>query len=170
MGEPRASRPYMPGYGVQGPEEGSGLLPWSWAEARLAASRNYWLASVWPDGRPHTMPVWGAWQERCFWFSSSLGSRKARNLFNRPTCVVTTEDALDPVVLEGTAHLVAELDAIGSFLEAVNAKYGTSYGMELGDPSLNATFRVRPRWAFGLRQADFTGSPTRWELRSGEDR
>ena len=26
----------MPGYGVVGPEEGSGLLPWSWAQERLA--------------------------------------------------------------------------------------------------------------------------------------
>jgi hypothetical protein len=36
---PRASRPYMPGYGIQGPDEGSGLLPWSWAEQRLTESR-----------------------------------------------------------------------------------------------------------------------------------
>ena len=35
MGEPHASRPYMPGYGLLGPDEGTGLLPWSWAEERL---------------------------------------------------------------------------------------------------------------------------------------
>jgi hypothetical protein len=59
MDKPRASRPYMPGYGILGPTKGSGLLPWSWAEERLTASRNYWVASSWPDGRPHSMPVWG---------------------------------------------------------------------------------------------------------------
>jgi hypothetical protein len=58
-GMPRASRPYMPGYGIQGPDEGSGLLPWSWAEQRLTASRNYWVTSLWPDGRPHSMPLNG---------------------------------------------------------------------------------------------------------------
>jgi hypothetical protein len=58
MDQPRASRPYMPGYGIVGPTQGSGLLPWSWAEERLTASRNYWVASSWPDGRPHAMPVW----------------------------------------------------------------------------------------------------------------
>jgi hypothetical protein len=57
MPEPRASRPYMPGYGVQGPEGGSGLLPWAWAEERLGRARNYWVTTLWPDGRPHSMPV-----------------------------------------------------------------------------------------------------------------
>lgn len=27
MNQPRASRPYMPGYGIVGPTQGSGLLP-----------------------------------------------------------------------------------------------------------------------------------------------
>jgi hypothetical protein len=59
MDTPRASRPNMPGYGILGPTQGSGLLPWSWAEQRLLAARNYWVASCWPDGRPHVMPVVG---------------------------------------------------------------------------------------------------------------
>ena len=152
----------MPGYGVVGPEAGGGLLSWRWAEDRLAASRNYWLATVWPDGRPHAMPVWGLWHERCFWFSSSVGSRKARNLRHDPRCVVATEDARDPVVMEGRAELVTELGELETVLELENGKYGTSYGIEMLDPAVNATFRVRPVWAFGLRQDDFTGSPTRW--------
>jgi general stress protein 26 len=96
----------MPGYGLLGPDEGTGLIPWPWAEQRLASSRNYWVVSLWPDGRPHAMPVWGLWHERAFWFSSSKGSRKARNLGADPRCVVTTEDAADPVVMEGSAELV----------------------------------------------------------------
>jgi hypothetical protein len=63
MATPRASRPHMPGYGSGGPTQGSGLLPWSWAEQRLLASRNYWVATSWPDGRPHVMPVWGVWHD-----------------------------------------------------------------------------------------------------------
>jgi len=31
----------MPGYGISGPEEGSGLLHWSWAAERLAMARNF---------------------------------------------------------------------------------------------------------------------------------
>ena len=93
MREPRSSRPHMPGYGTLGPEEGTGLLPWSWAVERLKASRNDWLATVRPEGGPHVMPVWQS------------GTRT---------------------------------------------------------PTRNATVRVRPRRAFGLDSADFTGSPTRW--------
>src|SRR5262249_26976380 len=55
LSEARASRPYMPGYGLLGPDEGTGLLPWPWAEERLTSSRNYWVVSLWPDGRPHAM-------------------------------------------------------------------------------------------------------------------
>jgi len=43
---PQVSRPYMPGYGIAGPAEGSGLLHWSWAAERLTAARNYWVATV----------------------------------------------------------------------------------------------------------------------------
>ena len=49
-------------------------------------------------------------------------------------------------------------------LELENIKYSTSYGIEMLDPQLNASFRVRPIWAFGLQAGDFTGSPTRWDF------
>jgi hypothetical protein len=160
----------MPGYGLQAPAEGSGLLPWSWAERRLLASRNYWLASRWPDGRPHVMPVWGMWHQDSFWFSSSKGSRKSRNLSADPRCTVTTEDAVDPVIVEGVAELITELGQLETMLALENAKYGTSYGVEMLDPALNSSWRVRPVWAFGLRGDDFTGSPTRWEFGSIDER
>jgi hypothetical protein len=47
----------MTDYGV--PEELEGTLPWSWAEERLAESRNFWLVTADGNGRPHAMPVWG---------------------------------------------------------------------------------------------------------------
>jgi PPOX class probable F420-dependent enzyme len=154
----------MPGYGIQPAGEGRGLLTWAWAEERLAASRTYWLATVWPDGRPHVMPVWAVWEGGALWFSCSGRSRKTRNLQAEPRCVLTTEDATEPVVVEGEAELVTERSALERLLELENAKYGTSYGIELLDPAVNATFRVRPRWAFGLESEDFTGTPTRWEV------
>lgn len=154
----------MPGYGLLGPDEGTGLLPWQWAEERLVSSRNYWVVSLWPDGRPHAMPVWGLWHERAFWFSSSKGSRKARNLAADPRCVVTTEDAADPVIMEGSAQLVTEPEALATMLALENAKYDTNYTIDLLDPDVNSVYRVRPRWAFGLRHDDFTGSPTRWTI------
>jgi PPOX class probable F420-dependent enzyme len=162
MGEPHASRPYMPGYGLLGPDDGTGLLPWSWAEERLVSSRNYWVVSLCPDGSPHAMPVWGVWHAGALWFSSSKQSRKARNLAADPRCTVTVEDAMNPVIVEGTAELVTEPEALARLLALENAKYTTNYTIELLDPDINSALRVRPRRAFGLRQDDFTGSPTRW--------
>jgi hypothetical protein len=158
----RAGRPYMPGYGIVGADEGSGLLPWSWAVERINAAKNFWVITVWPDGRPHAMPVWGVWDEGALWFSSSLRSRKIRNLVAEPRCVVTTEDAADPVMIEGTAEVITDMKMIKRFLVRSNEKYQTSYTVEFLDPAVNATVAVQPRWGIGLRHDDFSGSPTRW--------
>lgn len=34
----------------------------------------------------------------------------------------------------------------------------------LMDSDINATSRVTPRWVFGLIDAEFTETPTRWEF------
>jgi nitroimidazol reductase NimA-like FMN-containing flavoprotein (pyridoxamine 5'-phosphate oxidase superfamily) len=163
-GQPRTTRPYMPGYGTLPANEGSGLLPWAWAEERLVVSRNYWMVTVWPDGHPHAMPVWGMWHEGAFLFSSSNPSRKAKNLTANPRCVVTTEDALNPVVVEGTAERITNEKDIAEMLALENAKYGTDYKIDSLDPAVNSCFRVRPRWVFGIKHDDFVGSPTRWDF------
>ena len=46
-------------YGV--PEGEEDMLPWSHVEERMLGPRNYWVATVRPDGRPHAVPVWGVW-------------------------------------------------------------------------------------------------------------
>jgi general stress protein 26 len=104
------------------------------------------------------------WHEGTFWFSSSKASRKSQNLMANPRCVVTTEDAANPVVLEGTAELITDSRALDKMLALENAKYSTSYGIEMLDPQLNSSFRIRPLWAFGIQEDDFTGSPTRWDF------
>jgi PPOX class probable F420-dependent enzyme len=162
--EPRASRPHMPGYGIRGPAQGTGLLPWSWATERLTRSHDYWLATTRPDGRPHVMPVWGLWWEDAVWFSSGLRSSKARNLAADPRCAITTDDPLEPVVVEGTAAPVRDADAIRGFAERLGAKYETDYADDFFDPDVNGTYRVTPTWAFGLVESDFEGSPTRWDF------
>ena len=162
MNEPVASRPHMPGYGLLDARKGTGLLPWSWARERIERSHDYWVATARPDGRPHIMPVWGAWLDDALWFSCSRASRKARNLAAQPACSVATDNAYEPVVIEGRAELVDDVAAIGRFVSAINDKYRTNYGIDFFTKASNACFRVRPSWAFGLMESDFTGSPTRW--------
>ena len=150
----------MPGYGLGSGDDG--LLPWSWAVERLTASRSFWLATTWPDGRPHVMPVWCVWEADALWFSTSMRSRKARNLLADPRCVLTTEDASSPVVVEGEAEFVRGPPAIARFAELLNVKYDADYSADFFDPDVNATVRVTPRRAFGLADEDLVGSATRW--------
>jgi len=162
MNEPIASRPHMPGYGTLPADDGSGLLPWSWVEQRLAASHDFWLATVTPYGAPHLMPVWAVWENGLLWFSSSNSSRKARNLGEEPRCSVSTENPLEPVVVHGRALRVTDPNSLAAMLAAENAKYGTSYGFDMVDPASNSVFALRPEWVFALDSSDFAGSPTRF--------
>ena len=162
--EPHATRPHMPGYGVLSANQGTGLLPWSEAQRRLAASHDYWLATTWPTGRPHVMPVWGLWDDDAVWISTGGRSRKLANLRRDPRCVITSSDARNPVIVDGEAKIVTEIAGISRFLRLLNEKYGTSYAIGFLDPAVNATIRIVPVTAFALLQADFTGSPTRWRF------
>jgi general stress protein 26 len=162
MSEPIGARPYMPGYGTLPAAEGSGLLPWSWAEERLIRSHGFWLATVTPQGAPHLMPVWAIWDDGRLWFSSANESRKARNLSAEPRCTLSTDNPLEPVVVQGRAERIIDRATLVRMLAAENAKYGTDYGTDMIDPALNSVFSLRPEWVFALDSSDFTGSPTRF--------
>jgi len=59
--EPEPSRPRAPAaYGIGRDRSAPGEhLPWSEVERWLTRSRNYWVVTSAPDGRPRAMPVWG---------------------------------------------------------------------------------------------------------------
>ena len=159
--EPEASRPHMPGYGL--PEGTRGLLPWTWADQRLKKSHNYWITTVKPDGSPHTMVVWGLWQDGHFLFSTGGKSRKARNLAGNIHSIVCTEHANEAVIVEGIAE-IADVAARRKFLPAYERKYKFDMkGMKDDILSMKEpVFAVRPRVVFGLWEKHFIGKSTRW--------
>jgi hypothetical protein len=161
--DPQSSRPYAPGYGL--PEGHKGLLPWSWAEQRLKRSHNYWITTVKPDGSPHTMVVWGLWQDGRFLFSTGSKSRKARNLAQNQKCIVCTEHANEAVIVEGTAE-IADLPTRRKFLPKYERKYKFDMkGMKDDILSMKEpVFAVRPRVVFGLWEKHFIGKSTRWKF------
>jgi hypothetical protein len=154
--QPRASRPYMPGYGILDENSGKGLLPWSWALERLLPSRNYWLSTTRPDGRPHSMPVWGVWLGNLFYFSTGRESRKAKNLAATPWCVVCPDRSQEAVVVEGA---VEEVAAFPEFFKAYKEKY--DFDMEAAGMSDGPFYVVRPTVAFGLTEG-LAEVATRW--------
>jgi hypothetical protein len=160
---PRPSRPHAPGYGF--PETSKGLLPWSWAEQRLKKSHNYWISTVKPDGSPHTMVVWGLWQDGRFLFSTGSKSRKARNLAQNKNCVVCTEHAHEAVIVEGVAE-IANVGARRKFIPAYEKKYKFDMS-KMKDDILSMkepVFAVRPRVVFGLWEKHFQSKSTRWKF------
>ena len=162
MSGPKASRPVMPkDYGIAGPREGKGLLPWSWAVKRLTRSRQHWLATTRPDGRPHVMPVWGVWLGDRYYFSTSPQSRKGRNLAANPRCVICGEDADEPVIVEGVAERVGD----EALLKRVHAAYRKKYAEDL-DPETQPLFGVRPQVAFGFisEPGTWAKTATRWRF------
>jgi len=160
MTDPTADRPWMPGYGLLDPDDGRGLLPWPWAEQRLADARNYWVSTVTDDGRPHAMPVWAVWLDGHLWFSTGRLTRKAHNLGSRPECVVCPESAAEAVIVEGTAGELGHRATLERVADVYKAKYG------MGFPEEEPVYRVRPRVVFGLiENADeFAGAATRWRF------
>jgi general stress protein 26 len=166
--KPKSSRPVMPGYGL--PEGHMGLLPWTWAEQRLKKSHNYWITTIKPnpsprEASPHTMVVWGLWQDGRFLFSTGSQSRKARNLAQNQNCVVCTEHAHEAVIIEGTAE-IADVAARRKFLPKYERKY--DFDMSKMKPDIlsmkEPVFAVCPRTAFGLWEKEFIAKSTRWKF------
>jgi len=161
--QPKPSRPHAPGYGF--PETSKGLLPWSWAEQRLKKSHNYWITTVKPDGSPHTMVVWGLWQDGRFLFSTGGTSRKARNLAANANCIVATEHAQEAIIVEGIAE-IADVAARRKFLPVYEKKYKFDMSTMKADilSMKEPVFAVRPRVVFALWEKHFQGKSTRWKF------
>src|ERR1700678_2985280 len=161
----RASRITAPGYGF--PKGAKGLLLWSWAEQRLKKSHNYWITTVRPNGLPHgvfphTMVIWGLWQDGAFIFSTGAKSRKTKNLAHNAHCVVCTEDASEAVIVEGIAE-IADLAERRKMLPVYERKYKFNMGKMKEDilSMKEPVFAVRPRVVFGLWEKHFQSKSTR---------
>ena len=167
---PTVERPSMADYGV--PTDPAGALPWAWAQERLTGNKNYWVVTASATGRPHSLPVWGVWlsEPDRFWFSCSPTSRKARNLAANPQCVVTVDDTVECVSVEGRARVADQTDD-GDAVDRAVAAYVTKYW---DDPAVhaemeafvrsNSIVEVTPERAFGIieREEEFSSRATRW--------
>jgi PPOX class probable F420-dependent enzyme len=167
---PLVERPAMAGYGV--PTEPAGVLPWAWGRERLVRNRNYWVVTASASGRPHALPVWGVWLPETdrFWFSCSPDARKLRNIAENPQCVVTVDDTVECVSVEGRARVadpVQDPDDVQRMIAAYLQKYWA-------DPEVHAEMErflrantiveIAPERAFGIieRHEEFAQRATRW--------
>jgi nitroimidazol reductase NimA-like FMN-containing flavoprotein (pyridoxamine 5'-phosphate oxidase superfamily) len=154
--EARRSRPATEAsYGIPDADD-DGLLPWSFVAESLANDRNYWLATIRPDGFPHARPTWGVWVDGAFHCGGGERTRWVRNLALNDAIVVHREDAEAVVIVEGRAERIDDETADTRHLERLDSAYEEKYGIRHGTPF----FRVRPETV--LAWTDFPTDATRW--------
>jgi nitroimidazol reductase NimA-like FMN-containing flavoprotein (pyridoxamine 5'-phosphate oxidase superfamily) len=162
--QPKADRPFAPGYGIVGAEDGKGLLPWAWVARKMNSCRTFWLATIYAglhagQARPHVMPVWGVWLDDAFFFSTGRKSRKGQNLAANPACTITNDDGEEAVIVEGLATQAED----AAEQERIAVAYKKKYKMDprsMGEP----IFRVQPSRVFGFVEKTFPNSATRWTV------
>lgn len=155
---------------------GSAELPWSRPRDVLAADSptadlTFFVATVRPDGRPHSAGVGAVWVAGALYFTSGPGTRKSRNLAANPACSVSVRLRGIDLVLEGEAHRVTDHDT----LERVAAVYRTGgwpvsvredaftapYSAPSAGPAPWHLYRLALHSAVGVATAEPHGA-TRW--------
>jgi nitroimidazol reductase NimA-like FMN-containing flavoprotein (pyridoxamine 5'-phosphate oxidase superfamily) len=141
------------------------MLPWSWAVERLERALNYWVSTTRPDGRPHAMPVWGAWLDGILYIEGDPETRRLRNLAANPAVVAHLESGDEVVIIEGVAEELRAPDReLTTRLAAIfRAKYKPKgYEPEPESWDGGGLHGVRPRVAFAW--GPFPTTLTRWRF------
>jgi len=138
------------------------FLPWSHAESRLVRSRSYWVCTTRPDGRPHSIPVWGMWVDGAFYFGTARDTRKAKNIAANPALSVHLESGDDVVIIEGRA---VEADLSDSTIRSkLDAESQRKYKMPLMITPETVCYQVRPKVVLAWTEQEFPSISTRWEF------
>ena len=150
---PEPGRPHpLPDYGV--PETGEGLLSWDFVVARMTAARNYWIATILPNGLPHAVPIWGVWLEDRLHFGGGPQTRWSRNLARNPNLVAHSESGAEVVIIEGMA--IGNTDAQSAMMKRLDDAYEAKYNLRHGPP----IWTLHPEKVLAWKE--YPTSVTRW--------
>lgn len=145
------------------------VLPWSWARERLESADLYWVTTVSASGFPHSRPVWGAWRENSFWFSSQ--NRSNGHIAQNKQASVHLSRSDVALVVEGIAERVTDDDGINVLVDAYAEKYSWPTRPESGkikrpEGTTASVFRITPVDVYGWPLEPFEGwqSITHWEF------
>lgn len=152
-------RPSTPYYGIETQEDG--MLAWDWVVEQMTTSRNYWVCTTRPDGRPHASPVWGVWIEGVLYFSMHRKSVKARNMTTNADALVHLESGDDTVIFEGELVEIP-VTAVPGFADVYEAKY--DFRPELEEDPDSICVKLVPSVVLAWLEANYPKSATRWEF------
>ena len=121
------------------------------------------VATLMPDGGPHTVPVWIDREGERVAFLTGPESRKARNLDRDPRVVAHLESGDEVVILEG------EVETVGPPDDALAATFERKYDWRPGTEEDADTrwYRLRPRSALAWRERDYPRTATRFDFEDG---
>lgn len=115
------------------------------------SGRTMKVATVRADGSPHITPVWFALDGETIVFTTGRESAKAKHLRRDPRVALCVDDETPPfsyVVVEGSATLSDDLDALLQWATRIGGKYmgadhAEAYGQRNGVPG-ELLVRVTP--------------------------
>jgi hypothetical protein len=154
-------------------------IPWSRAEKQLNAplgpEGRHFLATVRPDGRPHLAGIGAVWVAGRFYFVSGAGTRKSRNIAERPDCVISVNLPDLDLVVEGVARRVTDAPTLERLAALYNAQgwpatvegdaFTAPYSAPSAGPPPWNLYEFTPTVAFGVAGAEPFGA-TRWDFRT----
>ena len=120
--------------GYEMPEDEGRLLSWDFVVERMASAEYYWINTVYPDGRPHTVPLWGVWHENRVHFDGSPQTAWATNLRSNPQIAVHLPDAEKVVVIYGSARMIEDDELDEQAWDLLDSLYQTKYEVTEGAP------------------------------------
>jgi hypothetical protein len=133
----------------------------------------FFVATVRPNGRPHSAGVGAVCVDDALYFTSGPGTLKSRNLALNPACSVSVRLRGIDLVLEGEAHRVTD----ASTLERLAAVFRTGgwpaslegdalaapYSAPSAGPAPWHLYRLTLHTAVGVASAEPHGA-TRWDF------
>jgi PPOX class probable F420-dependent enzyme len=94
------------------------------------------VATVMPDGAPHSVPIWARLEGERIAFFTQAGSRKARNLAADPRVALSVTDHQNPYSMAQVRGRVTETlegDAALEVIDRISIKYtGEPFAMRSG--------------------------------------
>ena len=109
------------------------------------------VATVLPDGAPHSVPVWVELEGERIAFLTSPNSRKARNLTREPRIAISITDRANPhsmAQIRGRVVERIEGDSAWRIIDQMSNKY---LGMPYPVRSDRVVFLVEPEHAWAMK-------------------
>ncbi|WP_315093310.1 PPOX class F420-dependent oxidoreductase [uncultured Cellulomonas sp.] len=103
------------------------------------------LATVAPDGSPHTSVMWFAWDGEVLRFTHTSTRQKFKNLQHEPRVAISVHDPENPyryLEVRGTVESTVPDDEVASFYKSLQTRYGQDY--EITDAATRVILTVRP--------------------------